>query len=175
MTDRAPDDDAALLASLTRLTVRWSSADFQRRVSETVGLDLDDSAIRAVYVVGLLGTARASTIADELHLTRPTASKLFSRLERAHLVQRSYDEHDARARNVSLTDLGQDAFVLLVDAGVEMVRAATTGWSAADRRRFAALLEEFVDQLVDERALASSGAGTAPQNRAETPPPGKEE
>ena len=175
MTGRELDADAELLAELTKLNLRWSSAEFQRRVVAAVGLDLDDTAVRAIYVIGLLGEAQVSVIADELHLTRPTASKLVSRLERACLIRRSPGARDARVRNVSLTGPGCDAFALLVDAGIQMVRTATAGWPKEDRRRFAALLDGFVERLVGEPAVALPGADAVSPNRAEMPPSGKEE
>lgn len=89
---------AGLLTALTRLTVHWSSAEHQRRVAERVGLEFDDTAIRAVYVIGLLGQARAGVIADELRLTRPTVSKLLARLERAHLATSPRARADTRRR-----------------------------------------------------------------------------
>ena len=175
MTDRGYDADVALLTSLTKLILRWSSLDCQREVTSGVGLDLDDRAVSAVYALGLLGEARVSTIADELHLSRPTASKLVARLERAGLIQRTSDELDARAHRVTLTNLGRDAFGRLVEAGVQLVRSATTGWPNADHQRLAELLESFVDQLVDERPLTTFEATRVSQQRVVTPPSGKEE
>ncbi|QIM16054.1 hypothetical protein G7067_05890 [Leucobacter insecticola] len=61
-----------LLISLTGLMSRWSSFDFQRRITAGCGVTLDPVAVNALYALGLLGgTARPSALADGLHLSRP--------------------------------------------------------------------------------------------------------
>lgn len=146
-TDAAPP--AELLASLTRLMSRWSSSQVQERVASGVGVTLDPTEIRAIYTLGLRGgTARPSALADELHLSRPTMSKLIARLMADDLVARSADPDDGRATTVSFTARGAHAYDRLVSAGHEMVRHALADWPEADAAAFGRLLQRFVDGLL---------------------------
>lgn len=136
---------AVLLSSLTRLMSRWSSLEFQRRITAECGVHLDPVAVRALYVLGVEGgAARPSTIADELHLSRPSTSKLLARMNDAGLIVRVRDAVDGRSAAISLSATGRDTYRRLVDAGVDMVGSATADWDPADTRRLAELLTRFV-------------------------------
>lgn len=145
-TDSPPHE--ILLASLTGLMSRWSSLELQRRITAECGLTLDPVAVSAVYTLGLRGgDVRPSTIADALHLSRPSTSKLIARLSEAGLVVRSADARDRRAATVALTAQGQRVFRLLIDAGVTMVADATSHWSAADVATLSTLMQRFLDDI----------------------------
>lgn len=141
--------DHDVLAALTGLVARWSSAELQREVGAGVGLDLDLTAQRALYTLGLRGGAmRPSDLAAALHLTRPTASKMLARLEAAELIERRDDPDDGRAATVVFNHRGERVYGLLVDAGLAMIAEAFTGWDVADVRAFDALLRRFTDGLL---------------------------
>ena len=174
------DPRARLLTSLTGLMSRWSSRDFQTRISAACGVPLDATAVRAVYTLGLRGgSARPSEIADEVHLSRPSASKLIARLRDAGLIERDRDESDGRAGIVALTPAGRQAFDRLFDAGVQMIGHAIAQWTDDETTTFASLIEEFVGSLVTERTVADlerhSGAPEAPSSGPDSegaaPPP----
>ncbi|MBD7958135.1 MarR family transcriptional regulator [Microbacterium sp. Sa4CUA7] len=137
--------EALLLTSLTQLMAQWSTLTRQTTVAREAGLTIDAGDIRPVYSLGLAGPLRASDLAADLRLTRPTMSKQLTRLEAAGLVTKSPDPDDGRASIVALSPGGERVFALLVQRGREMVDEALRGWDAAERRRFAALTGRFVD------------------------------
>lgn len=157
-----PSDPAlaeTLLLSLTRLVSRWSSLDLQRRVAEACDVSLDPVAVRALYALGISGDAVSpSSIADELHLTRPSTSKLLARLEALELITRDRDAADGRSIVVSLTPQGSETFRRLFAAGIDMMRDATDGWHPDEARMLGALLERFIGGL-----LTDSSGPSAPQ------------
>lgn len=149
----------ATLRALTRLMSQWSSLDFQRRITAECGVSLDPAAVRALYGLGIAGgSARPSDIADDLHLSRPSTSKLLARLAEAGLVERTPDPGDRRAARIALTDDGRRTYEQLFTAGVALLGGATAGWDEAEVRTLAALLTRFTDGLL-----------TGPDPTAQTP------
>lgn len=166
----APADglDERVLRDLVRLLAHWSAPHAQREIVREVGLDLDDTAIRAVYALGLRGgAARPSELADVLRLTRPTASKLLGRLVSENLVDVHDHPEDGRAKRVQLTGRGLEAYRLLRGAGVERVGGALRPWDPHERERFAQLLARFVPQV-----LGQDGEGAASAQRQASVAPG---
>ncbi|MCD2443660.1 MarR family transcriptional regulator [Agromyces sp. SYSU K20354] len=163
---RSADGEAlegGLLASLTHLISRWSSSDLQRRVAHGVGIELDATEVRAIYTLGLRGgSARPSELADELHLTRPTASKLLARLVADGLVEKSDDPRDGRASVVALSATGARAYGELARAGREMIAHALADWDAREAEAFGALLRRFVQGLIAESAMSPDAAQPRP-------------
>lgn len=140
-----PAHQAEVLSALTRLMSRWTSLDYQRRITAGSGIDRDTATVRALYSLGVKGgTARPSAIADELHLTRPSTSKLIARMAAAGLVERTPDPSDRRSALVALTDAGAATYDRLFGAGIDLITDATTGWSAEELRQFTELLTRFV-------------------------------
>lgn len=149
MTPDPAHQNAALLSELTRLMSRWSSLELQRRITAECGVSLDPGAVRAVYLLGIEGGgARPSVLADELHLTRPSTSKLIARLAEAGLAERRRDPADRRAATVELTETGRDVYRRLFSAGVDMLDSATADWDPADVRALGTLLHRFVGGLL---------------------------
>lgn len=138
-----------MLQALTGLMSQWSSLDFQRRITADCGVSLDPVGVRALYVLGIAGgSARPSDIADDLHLTRPSTSKLITRLTGAGLLERTPDSADGRAARIALTAEGRRTYEQLVAAGVALLAGATDGWEQADVRALATLLTRFTDGLL---------------------------
>ncbi|MCR2784757.1 MULTISPECIES: winged helix DNA-binding protein [unclassified Microbacterium] len=141
---KAPAAEAVLLSSLTRLMAQWSSLTRQEAIAREAGLTIDAGDIQPVYILGLGGPQRASDLATNLRVTRPTMSKQLSRLDAAGLIAKSPDPADGRATIVSLTEAGARVFALLVAQGLEMIDGALHDWDAAERRTFAELTLRFV-------------------------------
>lgn len=149
MTPDPAHPNAALLSELTRLMSRWSSLELQRRITAECGVSLDPGAVRAVYLLGIEGGgARPSVLADELHLTRPSTSKLIARLAEAGLAERRRDPAERRAATIELTETGRDVYRRLFSAGVDMLDSATADWDPADVRALGTLLQRFVGGLL---------------------------
>ena len=134
------------LHALTKLMSQWSSLDLQRRIAAACGVSLDHVGVRTVYVLGIAGgTLRPSDIADELHLTRPSTSKLVARLTTAGLIERSQDPADGRSVHIELTSEGQRTYEQLFTVGAQMLSTATSGWDPADVRTLSILLTRLTD------------------------------
>lgn len=138
----------ATLRALTRLMSQWSSLDFQRRITAQSGLTLDPVAVRALYGLGISGgSARPSDLADELHLTRPSTSKLIARLATADLIERRQDPADGRSAHIALTAAGRRTYEQLFEAGLALLAEATDDWDTADVRALSELLTRFTTDL----------------------------
>lgn len=162
--------EQALLGALTQLMARWTSAELQLRFAAQHGVVLDDTKVRAIYVLGMRGgTARPSALAAELRLTRPTTSKLLARLRTDGLIDKHGDPSDGRASQVELTEIGTQVYVRLVDAGHAMVLRALDGWPDDDVDALAALLTRFIGGLIveageiDPHGFAPASAGALSQ------------
>lgn len=136
-----------LLRSLTHLMARWSSARTQAAVAEAAGVALDAADIPPLYMLGLAGPTRAGDLASALHVSRPTASKQITRLERDGLITRAPDPADGRVSIVALSPLGLDAHERLVTQGHRMVLDAVKDWPAEERTVFAEQLSRFAGGL----------------------------
>lgn len=137
-----------LLSSMTGLISRWSSLELQRRITAECGITLDPVAVAALYTLGLSGgTSRPSVLADTLHLSRPSTSKLIARMHDADLLTRTADPGDRRAISVTLTPLGQQIFRLLIDAGVSMVADATRAWHPDEVGTLSRLMQRFLADI----------------------------
>lgn len=148
-----------ILAALVRLVAQWSSSDVQLELARGVGVRLDPTAIRAVYALGLAGgSVRPGSLADHLHLSRPTTSKLIARLMNEGLVDRLPDVGDRRSAEVRLTDTGLSAFDRLVTAGDRLVTAALSGWAPADVAAFRDRLLAFVEKMPAPRGSATASS-----------------
>lgn len=138
-----------VLLALTRLISHWSSQEMQRSVVGASGITLDPVAVRALYLLGIAqGETTPSKLADDLHLSRPSASKLIARLESVDLLARNATTHDRRSVSIGLSPRGQEIFEKLFGAGVAMITAATLDWDPEDLRTFTALLPRFVSGLL---------------------------
>lgn len=138
-------DAAAIHAALIQVVAEWTTADVQAHVAATVGVALDASEVRAVYLLGLAGgTIGAGALGDRAGLSAPTTSKLVSRLVADGVVERA---RTGRTVAVALTPTGEHAYELLVAAGHRLVAAATAAWEPAEVSRFRADLIRFVASL----------------------------
>lgn len=136
-----------LLDALVALMSVWSSLPVQGAIAASMGLEINEADVRTLHTLGRLGAVRPARVADELHLTRPTASKSIGRLAAAGLVTRRPAADDGRAVEVELTDLGRAGYRGLVEAGIAMVDRALSEvplaeGEAASIVRFAAALRE---------------------------------
>lgn len=158
-TAEARARESGLLAALTQLMSRWSASDVQARIAHDVGVALDASEVRAIYVLGMNGgAARPSELATLLHVTRPTVSKLIARLAADDLVAKTVDPSDGRAAFVVLSSAGEAALERLRSAGDGMIAHATHGWSPEESAALADLLGRFVDGLMSATPASAQPA-----------------
>ncbi|WP_125099051.1 MarR family winged helix-turn-helix transcriptional regulator [Leucobacter chromiireducens] len=142
-------DTGAVLLALTRLISHWSSPEMQRGVTAAAGISLDPVAVRALYLLGIAaGDTTPSALASDLRLSRPSTSKLITRMEAQGLLARSATPRDRRSVRISLSAQGQEIFAELFRAGVAMITAATLEWDPRDRQALTALLPRFAAGLL---------------------------
>jgi DNA-binding MarR family transcriptional regulator len=98
-------------------------------------------------------------LADTLHLSRPTVSKMLKGLEKAGAVERRPDAVDQRLTRVLLTESGRALELELRGASAGYVNETIGALPADDRRELARLLEELGASI--SRALTSREAEDA--------------
>lgn len=80
----------------------------RRRWAESLGpWNLTPHQVRALHVVGELGSPRLGTLADRLRIAPRSATEVVDALEATGLIVRQPDESDRRAISVALTDRGR--------------------------------------------------------------------
>lgn len=139
------DGVAGIHVALVQVVSEWTESDLQAQVADGVGVALDPTAVRAVYLLGLSGGAMGFTaLSERASMSRPTTSKLVTRLEAQGVVERV---RSGRTVEVRLTDAGARAYARLVAAGHRMVDAAVTDWTPQEVEQFRAQLARFVAAL----------------------------
>lgn len=132
------------LSAVVGLVSTWSAASTQGAIAQNLGLGIAETDVRGLYVIGLRGgSLRPAELAEELWLSRPTVSKLVTRLTKAGLVTRSGDTTDGRSVRLVLTAEGASAYARLVEAGMQVTERAMRGLSDAERDRFVGVLREL--------------------------------
>lgn len=151
MTPTVSAQHETLLTSLTGLMSRWSSLELQRRITAECGVTLDPVAVSALYTLGIMGgSSRPSALADGLHLSRPSTSKLIARLEDAGLISRTAHSSDRRSVSVALTERGAETYRRLVQAGITMVAGATAAWTPSEVTALSSLMQRFLGDISAE-------------------------
>lgn len=114
-----------VLATLVELVTAWSSPLVQVQIARQTGLDINETDVRTLHMLGRLGgCARPAQLARQLHQSRPTMSKSLARLLAEGLIERAAVADDKRASDISLSPAGVAAYRGLVCAGTAMVRDA---------------------------------------------------
>lgn len=126
--DAAASKDAAareVFAALVELHLLWASTEQHGRMAERLGIEMNDSDVRALYSIGMLQRAvRPAELALLTHSSRPTISRTLDRLAAAGLVDRVSHESDRRGSLVQLTDTGASTYLKFVDGTVSLVHTA---------------------------------------------------
>lgn len=97
-------------------------------------------------------------LSRRLGTMEPTTLTAIAAMERAGLVTRLRNEADRRKLNVFLTEKGQALKPLLLPLAVEVVHAATDGFSPAEVRQFLKFLAAIQENVGRELADAALDA-----------------
>lgn len=143
-------NDEGPLLSLMRLLSALSAASLQRRFVDDPAFPADPNALPILIDIAVNGAQRPSVIADKLHVSAPTASRLVQRLEGAGLVTRSPDPTDGRAFLVDLSSPGIDLVTGVLAEGQRLMARALESWSPADRERLAPTLHRLTDDFLHQ-------------------------
>lgn len=147
------DDIEGIRDALVRVVAEWTQRDLQVEIAEKIGGSLEATEVRALYAVGMHGGRLGfGLLAESGALSRPTASKLVSRMSAQGLFDRV---RSGRTVEVRLTDAGAEAYARLVAAGQQMVGGALAAWTSHEIAEFQTQLTRFVTAL-PEAALTSA-------------------
>ncbi len=97
--------------------------------------------------LGKEGPMRASDLAEQLCADPSTVSRQVAGLVKAGLIERQADPHDGRASILVVTASGQARLAALMELRGQLFAPLISHWSAADRRTFFTLLDDFAGQL----------------------------
>jgi len=158
------EDIEGIRDGLVHVVAEWTQRDLQVQVAESLDSPLEASEVRALYLVGMnAGTLGFGQLAERGALSRPTTSKLVSRMAAQGLFDRV---RSGRTVEVRLTERGAEAYARLVAAGQQMVGDAVSGWTPAEIARFQAQLRRFVAALpraTSSTALRPPSSTVSPQ------------
>ena len=111
-----------------------------------------------LHLIAAHGHSTQRDLADALHLSRPTVSKMLQAMERSGLVERRPDESDQRLTRVELTAAGRSLEEELRVVTARLVNETIGALPEDDRRELARLLGELaavMRQAIGARAGAS--------------------
>ena len=89
-----------------------------------------------------------TALAEEMHVSPPTISKMAQRMERAGFVARKPDEHDQRVSRVHLTEAGRAMIADAKEAMAALDAETFAGLTDEDRATFRALLMRIKENLL---------------------------
>lgn len=122
----------APLASLMALFAAMSAASLQRRFVTDPDFPADPNALPLLIDLATRGPQRPSVIADRLHVSAPTATRLVQKLVAAGLASRSPDPADARATLVELSPAGERLAREVLGGGERLMERVLEGWSSEE-------------------------------------------
>ncbi len=144
--DRSPDE--VIEQALVRIRRDQQAARLQGRsaaVGALGGRRLDAARFRYLDALESAGGgAPISQVAEAIGVDRPRASRLTRDLVEAGLVRRTTVPGDGRVIRVELTPAGREPVEAAHRARRESVRRALAGFTTAEARDLAALLDRFV-------------------------------
>jgi DNA-binding MarR family transcriptional regulator len=109
-------------------------------------------------------------LAETLHLSRPTVTKMLQAMEKADMIERRPDPIDRRLTRVYLTDGGRDRELALRAVSAAYVAQTIGTLPEGDRRELARLLDELAESMTRAMATqADAAAGAVAGEMADGP------
>ncbi len=154
--------------AFTRL-MRWAQrGDVRRSLIGAAAQTLSTNDITLLRMVLEHEPVRVSDLAAWQGVDKSTVTPQVRRLEDRGLVTRHGHPADRRAVLLTVTEPGRQQLREMDEVGAHLFDRALDGWSDADRRALAVLLQRFVDELADvPHTRAAPPRGAVPS----TPPP----
>lgn len=148
MTSQTRDIERQMLGAFATVARQWGATPLEGNIAETLGLEIEDSEIRVIYVLGARTVEmRPGDLATQLGVSRPTLSKSLTRLRTARLVESAPADDDKRSVFVTLTDHGRAAYRALIEFGINVIDSANGDLSSDDLALICEFLERFAEQL----------------------------
>src|SRR5579859_834994 len=130
MTDNPPEaDQAGLVAawrSMSACHARTCAA-LERELGERHGLGVSDFEVLAQLAEAAEHKFRAQDLAEAVHLSQSSLSRLVDRLARNGLVERFTCDMDRRGIYVQLTEAGQQRYAQAQPAHLDILRRMLPG------------------------------------------------
>jgi DNA-binding MarR family transcriptional regulator len=137
----------ALMASLQRLGRLLASRQVASRISTAAGVDVTQQGAALLRVLLREGQLSVAALAAAVPMEIAAVSRQLRLLETAGAVRRSTSPDDGRVALIDLTTEGRALAERIRAVGVRHLQEALGGWSAADQRRLAGLMQRLVDDL----------------------------
>lgn len=112
-----------------------------------------------LHLIAAHGHSTQRDLADALHLSRPTVSRMLQAMERSGLVERRPDESDQRLTRVELTAAGRSLEEKVRGVTARLVNETIGALPEDDRRELARLLGELAAVM---RQAIGARAGAPP-------------
>lgn len=137
-----------VLTALVNVVRHWSSPSLEGSVASEAGVNIPDTEIRVIYLLGSRnGMLRPSDLAEQLGMSRSSLTKSLALLREQGLICGEATPGDRRAVSVTLTAAGKEAYEVLIRAGLDLVREASREFSSEDLEAVARFLCGFVAKL----------------------------
>lgn len=143
--DTEPID--ALMESLQRLGRLLASRQVAARISTAAGADVTQQGTALLRVLLREGQLSVAALAAAVPMEIAAVSRQLRLLEGAGAVGRSASPDDGRVALIDLTAEGRALAERIRSVGVRHLQEALAGWTAADQRRLAGLMQRLVDDL----------------------------
>jgi len=162
MTTQMPDhqDTREQLGLFVELLGAYSSAVLtDRLLEEATGGGLTPAQYEALVFVNRHDDCSAKSLADGLHISIPSSTRLVDRLVRKKLMDRREGETDRRLVRLSVTETGQRALVAIHEARIARLQGALETFAPAERTQLFSLLQRLLlatlrdTQTVDDCCL----------------------
>ena len=149
--------DESTIRSIERALIRIARSmgrrDLGRQTERALGARVDASFLQVIGAIDeLTGPDDAPTIKDlarSLDVHHSRASRLVKDSIRAGFVVRLASQEDARKSPLALSGKGREIAGAIHAARAKYFAARLDGWSRADRRNLARLLEQFAEKHSD--------------------------
>lgn len=154
MTDTRANIELELLSAFVSLVRNWSSVNARGHVAQTAGVNIPDSEIRVIYLLGArTREVRPSDIAQQLGVSRPSLSKSLALLREEGLVAGKSTEVDRRAVSVTLTDAGKEAYRRLLQSGLALVERTKRDFTTEELQTVSRFMQKFLAGLDGPEAI----------------------
>lgn len=145
MADSEPIEE--LMASLQRLGRLLASRQVASRISTAAGVDVSQQGAALVRVLLREGQLSVAALAATAPMEIAAVSRQVRLLEAAGAVSRSTSPDDGRVTLIELTSEGRALAERIRAVGVRHLQEALDGWSGAEQRTLATLMQRLVDDL----------------------------
>lgn len=132
--------DAAVELLEQQMTLLWHRERSMSRRMTRGHPEIEPAAYGLLVVLQREGPLRLTDIASILGMRKPSVSRHITSLEHRGLVRKDTDQHDARARTISLTPTGTRQLESIEYARAQTFHRLLANWDVKDLTRLAEIL-----------------------------------